>query len=246
MTCSGTAGSACAGQALVESLVVVLALGALFMAIPWLGRFQDLVLQAGHASRFAAFSLTRDSGLRPLSGIRRHFFSGASHQWVTSRGERIIAGDSQIQLAVSGLPNLDALAQPGGAEPDAVTQRRGLRIGEQGFLKARVEVSFPLAATLGAPDAATALSYPPVARQVAILVDAGHASDDTSVQQRVARSEPTWANRAETSYSLGRRIAGVSMALDKGWGREAPSFDWLEPWAGQLPAYRLGYAGDSS
>jgi hypothetical protein len=242
MTRPGTAGKACAGQALVESLVVVLALGAMFVAIPWLGRFQDIALQAGHASRFAAFSLARDNSLRPLPGIHRHFFSGSSHQWATSHGDRIVGDDSQISLAVSTLPNLNVLAQPGGIEPDASAQRRGLRIGEQGLMKARVAVSFPSNAAPVAPDAAKAPAYPSVARHVAILVDAGHASDDTSVQQRVANSEPAWANMAESSHSLGRRAAGISVVLDKGWGREAPSFDWLEPWAGRLPAYRLGYA----
>lgn len=237
---------ACAGQALVESLVVMLALGGLFMVIPWLGRLQDIALQSTHASRFAAFSLTRDPDLRPLSQIVRHFFSNPSHQWTRSDGGRLISDGSQVRLSISAPSDPDAAAQPGGVDQEASALRRGLRIDEWGILTAQTSVSIsnpmPLPGNVGP---ARLDAYPPLSHGVAILVDAAHASDDALAQRRVARSGPGWADMAQTSYSLGRRVAGASGPVDKGWGRDVPLFDWLEPWAGRVPAHHLGGAGDA-
>ncbi|HEU0231180.1 MAG TPA: hypothetical protein VFR20_11450 [Burkholderiaceae bacterium] len=237
---------ACAGQALLESLVIMLALGGIFMVIPWLGRLQDIALQSAHASRFAAFSLTRDPALRPLSQIIRHFFSGPSHQWARSNGTRLISDGSQVRLSVSALSDLDVAAHPGGVDQEASALRHGLRIDEWGILMAQTGVSISNQMALpGRVRPAWLAPYPSLDRGVAILVDAAHASDDVSAQRRVARSGPGWADMAQTSYSLGRRTAIVSGPVDESWGRDAPLFDWLEPWAGRLPAYHLGGTGDA-
>ena len=252
--CGGTArhiarASRCGGQALVEGLVVVAAMAALFVAIPWLGRLQDLALQAAHASRYAAFSLARDPDLRPAESIRRHYFFGSSHQWRSLAGQRLVAQDWQARLAVAP-HTVPATALPGGVDSDASALRGGLALDQWGILEARVQVSFPESpafppSTVEAGRHFARWRYPSLSRHTAILVDAGHAASDQLAQQRVAESGPGWGNAAAVSYSLGRRISNAVAPSDRGWGRDAPTFDWLAPWAGWLPSHHLAAWGEN-
>jgi hypothetical protein len=225
-------------------MTAMLALAALFVAIPWLARFQDIALQAAHASRFAAFSLAREPGLRPVAQIRRHFFSGPSHQWSDLRGRPILADAVQAQLEVPSATAPASAAQPGGDDPESSALRRGLRLDDWGIVQARVLVPFsdPADSTASGHETgqlAGGRAYPSLSRHTAILVDAGHASSDALVQRRVAESGPGWDDMASTSYSLGRRISGGAAGVDSGWGRATPRLDWLGPWAGALPDYHL-------
>jgi len=239
------------GQALAEGLAALAGMLALYMAVSWLGRYQDMALQAAHASRFAAFSLTRNDTSRPISQIRRHYFSGPAHQWMNRDGTRVL-GDSasDVALAVSVEPVLQAQAQPGGADPLAQRLRQGLRVEDTGIAHALVSLRFPLpspassyAHTPPKTDAPglPGWRYPPLERQTAILIGAGHASSDTRAQDRVADSVPAWQDSAMASYALGRRIASAMTGVDRAWNRGQPVFDWLRPWAGHIPGHHLAH-----
>ena len=221
-----------AGQALVEGIVVLLALLSLWVAISWLGRFQDMALQASHASRFAAFSLTRNPIAPPVLQGRTDYFSGPDHQWMDRRGQSALSKDrSEVTFSVGRQPVLQSGAQPGGAASRAQELRQGWRLEDTGILKAYAIVS--------------SSHYPALARHTALLTGAGHASDDADNQHRLAESPATWGDSANPSYELGRRIESRVSALDRAWGRSQPHFDWLGPWAGYVPAHHLGeFQGD--
>jgi hypothetical protein len=211
---------------------------SLWVAISWLGRFQDMALQASHASRFAAFSLTRNPDAPPVVQSRTDYFSGPDHQWMDRRGQSVLSnvlskGHSEVTLKVVRQLALDPGAQPGGVLARAQELRQDWRLEDTGIVKATVVVAPP--------------HYPALARHTALLTGAGHAADDIDSQHRLAESPAAWSDSANRSYELGRRIESGVRALDRAWGRSEPHFDWLVPWAGYVPVYHLGeFQGDNN
>lgn len=250
---SGTAGrsqclSLCAqrGQAAIEALVVLLVLLSLWVGIAWLLRFQDIALQTQHASRYAVFSLSRHFELRPVDDIRRRYFSGPAHQWADRSGLKLL-DPAQLSLQVTRHQKLSALAQAGGALPDAVLLRQGWKIEDAGIVRAQVLAAphrperrlLPKADGLRVGMDQFDTWYPALSRHTAILVDAGHASGDQDAQHRVAQSGLGWGDSAADSYRLGRQVSAAVQAQDRAWNRAEPELDWLSSWAGFVPARHL-------
>lgn len=237
------------GQGLLEGLIVLLALLSVWVAIAWIARWQDMGLQASHASRFAAFSSTRHSGLLPIESIRTHFFSGPAHQWADRTGSQLLSPErGEVSLTINRYRELSSTAQPGGNSSDVVQLRKEWEIEDAGIVSAVVSVSAqaPRQVTVEKTDslkiglAQFDDNYPILSRYTAILTGAGHATEDLGVQDRVASSSFAWNDTASRSYALGRRIEAVMSKVDNGWGRPKPQFDWLSPWSGAVPQRHLG------
>ncbi|MEO6985799.1 MAG: hypothetical protein ABI155_10680 [Paralcaligenes sp.] len=234
------------GQAAIEALVVLLVLLSLFVGIAWLLRFQDMALQAQHASRYAAFSLSRHFQLRPVDEIRRRYFSGPAHRW-TDRGGLKLLDPAQVSLQVTRPGALSAVAQAGGAVPEAVLLRQGWQIEDAGIAQARVLAAprkperHPLRKSDGLKVGMNQFDswYPVLARHTAILIDAGHASGDQDTQRRVAQSGFGWGDNVAGSSRLGRQVQTAVQRLDQPWNRPEPEFDWLSRWAGFVPEHHL-------
>lgn len=129
------------GQALVEGLVALSVLLLLWVAIGWLARWQDVALQASNASRFAAFSLTRNPAAQPLAQSRLHFFSGSSHQWNDRRGRPLLSQDrAEVSFDLRRVPTLAAHAQPGGELAYAQSLRLDWPIEDTGVASAYISV----------------------------------------------------------------------------------------------------------
>ncbi len=213
------------GQALVEALVAMGVLVLLWISMAWLMKYQDMALQASHASRYAAFALTREPPALPLQEARDHFFMGQTHQWADQRGEQVLDSvRSDVKLDVARLSPLSGLAQAGAHAAHADGLRKQWHVADQGLVQAQVSV-----------DPENGL-YPALSRQTTILVHAGHAQGDLHTQQRVADSTIAWRGAADTSIALSQRVAGAMQAVDLAWGREAVNLDWLTPWSGMVPA----------
>lgn len=235
------------GQALVEGLVVLLVLLSLWVGIAWLGRFQDMALQATHASRYAAFALSRDSGAHLEADIRKYYFSGPAHQWSDRRGERLLSQElDEIRLRVDRNTALADLAQPGGIAEHAGTLRQQWHIQDAGILASHIHVS-PLSRheqTAEKPSVTGLNAFDRhqlvMRRHTAILVGSGHASGDVASQQVVADSALAWSESTNASYALGNSVAAAMSRVDAAWNRPEPVFDWLVPWAGYVPDTHLG------
>lgn len=234
------------GQALVEGLVVMLVLLSLWVGIGWLGRFQDMALQATHASRYVAFALSRDPDAHPVTDMREYYFSGKAHQWSDRRGQRLLSpGLDEVTLRVDRQAALAEHAQPGGTAKDASTLRQQWHIQDAGILASHVAVSLlpghgqaPTTSVTGLSD----LDHQQLVmrRHTAILTGAAHASGDAATQQVVADSALGWSKSAGSSYALGNSIATAMSSVDAAWSRPEPIFDWLGPWAGYVPDIHLG------
>jgi len=226
----------------LEGVVVILALLMVWVASAWLLRFQDMALQASHASRYAAFSLARHQDYRPAGVVRQSFFMGSGHQWRNRRGAEILsASRSEVTLQVVRDAQLSSKAQPGGDHADARRLRSEWQLEDAGIFSARV-IAAPQAVADSLQGASFAAGlrqfdayYPRLARHTAILSGAGHASGDRDTQIRVGQSALAWGDAAAASSSLGRRIAAAVTGVEGGWRRPAPVFDWLEVWQGMVP-----------
>lgn len=231
-----------AGQALLESLLAMAALAVLWAGLHWLAHYQDAALSATHASRYAAFVATRSQAESSHQALVQPFFTGPAHRWTDLQGRPVLQAKSSVRLSQQRLHTLSEQAQPGLALGQAATLRRDWSLQDSGILQARVAL-FPeqqpiaAAANTRSPLKLNLLesAYPPLARSISILTDAGHAGSDSAVQSRLAASGLAWSRSHAVSTRAGGEVALRAAGVDEGWGRSEPDFDWLQPWRGELP-----------
>lgn len=234
------------GQAAIEALVCLLALGVLWAGVAWLGRVQDLALHASHASRYAAFSATRNDQDAPLSRIRKGAFDGQANQWSGRDGQALQRSVYQdIRVSFQRSDKLLHGVQAVVADPRAAQLREELLNTDQRILSAQIS----LVPSVGMhPSAAEGSllkleqlesAYPHIRRQTSILTGSGHSNDDRSAADRILSSPLAWSGVADQSVGLGRRVSSVASRVDSGWSRPLPDFDWLHPWAEHLPPHHL-------
>ena len=231
------------GQALAEGVVVFLALAAMSAAIAWLYRWQDIALQASHASRALAFEHVRNPLAQETSDVVDQLLQ-RKQRWNDIKGNTLLPDGSvqwSIEQQTSGgsahaFPELAANAwQELGFETDAIATA-SVQVGSDGGDAMRMP-----ALSLWQPsesDRQTRLPGLQLIRSTSILsVSAGHSENHRQVQQRIGQSTSLWRSVADVSVSLGRKTDTLMRPVDAAWNRPAPSFDWLAPWAGKLPPY---------
>ena len=232
------------GQALLEGVVVLTALLSLWIAIPWLSRLQHVALTAQHASAYAAFAVSRGVVGDLDDSVRRQYFSDTAHQWLDRGGNPILADlDDTVAVRLDQHQKLPLVGQPGGDHAVAETLRHDWDLKDAGVLTARVLLTPD---NLGGTSAKAATSrlvplstLPSLQRHTAILIGAGHSSDDAAVQKTIEQSALAWNAPAKTSYRLGRRVSSAMTAVEAGWQRSEPVLDWLPAWAGYVPETHL-------
>lgn len=241
------------GQSLTEALIGMVALAGLFVLIPVLGRYQDLGLQSMHAASNVAFATVRGAADPARAAV--HPFQNAAQRWTDRRGRAMLTLDgSGLGASVMVTDDAGAAWQVGGQQAQArqLRQQWGL---DGGIVTARVRTS-PASGTGASaavpgnattPAAAGGLGTlwsggitPSIHRHISILAGVGHAESDAAAQSRMASSRLAWADNASQSVRTGRAAASALQPLDAGWQRPAPSFDWLSPWSGLVPASVVG------
>lgn len=232
---------------MVEGLIAIAVLALFWLSIGWLGRHSDIGLSAQHASNFAAFAYARagEAGSTPVTveqSIARHF-DGPAHHWRDLHGRRILMpvdartpgqaadgtrGGGSVGLTLSRKEQLSHDAQPGGGSRNAAALRAEWSTHDNGILIAE-------AAGRSTHAIFGNVSAPVLARRTAILVGAGHAVDDAAVSRHLGRSHLAWQLAARPSLRVGHSLRPVLMRVEQGWRRPSPTFDWISPWAGQIP-----------
>lgn len=240
------------GQSLLEGMVALLVLSSIWVGVTWVGRLQDIALTTQHASGRAAFAAARQDTAGLSDRLRKGFFDRPAHRWADRAGSRLLAATpDDVLISLDRDPVLSLLAQPGGPGSVATQLRSDWALHDTGLVTARV-VSRPSSGGLGHNRSGGILglrildiSLPVLARHTSILVGAGHASADTSVQRILRQSGLAWSGAADASKSAGRMVAGIMNDVDAGWDRSTPDFDWLLPWAGRVPGRHLSRTGGS-
>jgi len=230
------------GQAIVEALLTLVILSLVLTAVAWLGRYQDIALQASHASRYAAFATARAEP-PVFNSIWHSYFLGPSHRWSDRRGQRLLNNERQLDVEVNRERELVPWAQPGQMAANAQDLREQWSVADEGMVDAHISVAFSpnqmqeaskvsaFAAGLRDFDAA----YPTLTRHTSILTDAGHASSAEHAQRHVRESTRAWSNASNDSYRLAKQIQTVMNPVDAGWGRTGPNVDWLDAWTDAVP-----------
>jgi hypothetical protein len=238
------------GQALAELLVAALALTMLWAAAAWLGRLQDMALQAGHAARHLAFTAARQDEAQWSELAREAYFDGTRQRWMDRRGQTWLApGEAGLGVRVTRLAPAPQAAQPGSGHPAGAQLRRDWQLADAGVVQARVE-----AATRDASRPAAGRAWgdrlreldapaPVIRRQAHILSGAGHAESDALTRERVAQAALPWAQAARSSYGLSGRVSGLMGRVDAGWGRPLPESEWLSRWEDWAPDWHVNTGG---
>ncbi len=233
------------GQALAELMVAMLALCMLWTAVAWLGRVQDMALQAGHAARHLAFLGAQQAHEDWGQAARTAYFDGRRQRWLDRRGHDLLPQAQGISAQVSRLAPVAAQAQPANQHASGAQLRRDWQVADEGVMQASVAVSPGNASgVFSGPawgDVVRGLdaAYPSIRRYAYILAGAGHADSDGQTQQRVARADQPWAQAAGVSYGLAGQMSGRMRQVDQAWGRSAPDNDWLYRWQTWLPDWHL-------
>lgn len=222
------------GQALAEGMVGLAALAVLFWAIPVLGRYQDIALQAAHASRYAAFlAAVGAADEEEVSGMASTtYFSGSGRRWRTVSGDALMPFAPVVSMR--RVPDATGM-QPGAGHAAAAVLRREWQVGDDAMLQATVLARPRDVVSLGA----AAPGFLGIARSTSILTGAGHVYSDEAVQQRVAQGAAGWAAAARRSTAAGREVTARMQDVDEAWARPRPDFDWLGRWQALVPADRL-------
>lgn len=220
-----------AGQALAEGLVGLLALAALFWAVPWVGRYHDIALVTAQASHHAAMHRTRaptddESAHAPLPAMLAGSHAGAAARWRGPDGRALVTG-----VALGRERHAAGVGTEPGQAHGAAGRLREDWGAVSGLHLARVETS------VRAP--LPSMGELSVRRASVVMADAGHARSDVEAQQRIAAGRHGWLRAAQASYAAGARVAGPVATADSAWPREAPVLDWLSPWTGLAPAARV-------
>ena len=206
---------------------------ALWTAGSLLFRLHDIALSAQHASAYAAFALAwTEENMKPgrydPDAVAR-FFAGPAHAWRTLAGHHMLA-QQNLGMHTTHNDTLPTLAQVGGADGQARALRGDWGIEDAGVLTVQSQTR---------PDASFLLRHlgaaPTIRRHTAILVGAGHADTATVTQRRLAQSWLGWRSPASTSLGLARHLGSRMSAVDAAWKRPLPLYDWLTPWAEEVP-----------
>lgn len=219
------------GQALAEALVALIVVVALWQGVAWLARIQDLALNAHHAARYGAFATTRNPAmLKSDADTDMRFLAAQRLQWVDQQGRWLLPQRyHEPQLKVARGAALPEDAQPGQSHQHSHQLRTQWQISERG-----VAVS-----GLSLEPRSTRGPWPRLHREVAIAVGAGHTSSDADTVQRIRQSSLGWSDTVHASIRLGQQVESGAAGTDQGWGRSLPDFDWLAPWAEEVPAHLI-------
>lgn len=224
------------GQALAESLVILGALGSLWLAVAWLGRLQDVDLQLLHASRRAAFSLAHQGVSSPEDSDAAAVLAAPGHRWQVRPGGDLLADAARIALEPTGQ---SPARQIGDGATHAAALREELRLGDKAVWRAHASVRTNGQARVsgGLRDFdQLALSW---RRQTAILSGSGAAPDDEAVHAVLAASAHAWDHWAQASIRAGKDIDARVHGTDAAWDRARPTWDWLQPWVAAVPQRHL-------
>lgn len=231
-----------AGQALLESLIAMLALVALWGGLHWLAHYQDAALSATHASRHAAFLATRVPAESIAQAVMHPYFSGAAYRWTDRRGQAVLDAETSVYLSGQRLQPLSSQAQPGRGLGVAAILRRDWGLEDNGILRVRVRLEDDRQAVIQRDDEASLLKlgafdtpYPSLVRSTGILAGAGHASSDAESQNTATASGLAWSAAYSVTRLAGQEVASRAAGVDAGWGRPEVSFDWWQPWVGKVP-----------
>lgn len=212
------------GQALIELMVMVLAIFMLLWAMIWLQRWQQIRLQIQHHAALQAFRLSQSyelgaEALALMPSYLQGLYSPLAHQQLSSYQ---VLGAMPEQTGFMSTATQDGLF--------GATQRWQVR----SLAQAEPAHTMPWAQRLF-----EFLPAMQVQSQSSIWVGAGHAHHDTHATQRLQQSNTLWAEAQGASRLAIQPLVPIFSVVDAGWSRPSPSTNWLQPWQESVPEIHL-------
>ena len=251
------------GQALTEFLVIALALVPLFLLLPMVGKYQDLVHATQMASRYAAFDATsfgNTGGFNPwkppaqlAAEVRRRFYSNADApiktgdvagdfdanrnlMWRDPWGHALIRNFSDVGVSFGNAGATQAAGfDASGADGTALFANAGtIGLASPGVYTANVSVALAnLPTGFRSIEPFDRLDLT-IRRHTSLLFDPWHSPDTKRTEARTGKLAPVGAAIAKTAPVLDVFIK----AIDRG-EVTAPGFSDLSQWRDVVPLDRL-------
>lgn len=215
------------GQALTEALILLVLLAALFMAVTWLGKLQDIGLQLNHASRHNAFKIAYQKQDLSTDSYLADYLSNS--RWARQDGANLI-GDFELAITPTEI-NPYKYANKKFVSSLALFDE--LKLVDKNLWQITASTN---TAERNRPDLR-------LSRFTTILRDVPSIKDDAQVQTNLANSNSAWRRNSDQSIRLGQELTSRLKGLDKAWNRSLPDWDWLKSWTGEVPRRHLKAGG---
>lgn len=251
------------GQALTEFLLVALALLPLFLLLPMLGKYQDLVHATQMASRYAAFDATsfgNTAGFNPwkppaqlAAEVRRRFYSNPdapiktgdvagdfdAHRnlfWRDPWGHPLLRNFSDVGVSFGNGQSTQAGGfTPSGSDGAALFANAGvIGLASPGIYTADVSVTLAnLPAGIKSIVPFDTLDLT-ITRHTSLLFDPWHSPDTERTEARTGKLAPVGTAMSALEPALKAWIAMIDMGEV-----HAPGFSDLSQWRDVVPLDRL-------
>lgn len=256
------------GQALAEFLVIALALVPLFLLLPMVGKYQDLVHATQMASRYAAFDATsfgNTAGFNPwkppaqlADEVRRRFYSNADAPiktgdvagefdvnrnlfWRDPWGHALIRTFSDVGVSFGdGQATQAAGFDASGSDGAALFVNAGIiGLASPGVYTANVSVALAnLPAGIKSTEPFDRLDLT-IKRHTSLLFDPWYSPDTKRTEQRVGRLAPVGTAVAAVEPALNAAIDVIEMNTRDKTHVKAPGFADLSQWRDVVPLDRI-------
>ena len=251
------------GQALTEFLVIALALVPLYLLLPMVGKYQDLVHATQIASRYAAFDATsfgNTAGFNPwkppaqlADEIRRRFYSNADApiktgdvagdfdanrnlMWRDPWGNALIRNFSDVGVSFGnvGAAHADGFETTGSDGIALFADAGIIGLASPGVYTANVSVALSnLPAGVRSIEPFDRLNLT-VRRHTSLLFDPWHSPDTERTEARTGKLAPV----GTAVTGLEPVLKSVIDVIDRG-EVAPPGFSELKPWRDVVPQDRL-------
>ncbi len=217
------------GQSVAEFLVFIVVIGALWLSVSWLGRFQDLAIAISNTTRYGAFYIAHQDGATSLSNPSNSVLLHQKAQWSNSHSKSLL--DSSFEAPNTrhyfDAKNIDDSMQIGKSEKHARVLRSELGTEESGFLVIQTELE----------PSRHELYYPAISRRIVIATGSGLSGSEDKTVFNIRSSSYAWSQAEKSSFGLAKLINKASEEIDSAWGRAKLNLDWLSPWKSHVPGH---------
>lgn len=232
------------GQALAEALILLIILGALFVAIMWLGRLQDIALQLSHASRHSAFKLAYQKHDIAQDEYFADYLRNSS--WLKRDGNNL---PDNYELTVNNT-NTNSYASAGKKFSQPLQLFDELKLADKQIWRFTASSLINGDNSVRSKDSNAGytlanfdLQQLQLSRFTAIMRAVPSINSDEQVQNNLSDSPSAWGQMARHSIGIGQQVTNRLKGVDSGWGRSMPNWDWLKSWTARIPARHLSNRG---
>lgn len=208
------------GQAMFEMLIVSAAIMVLLFGLIWLQRWQQIKVQTQHHAALQAFRFSQSFELGSNQNL--------SPEYMTGLYSAIPHQQHSQSTNLGVMPHQASLLN--------VAQQEGVLGGSARWrFESRAMAAGVDQLAAWQNSSFSVLPEMQVQSQTSIWVGAGHALSDAQMTQRLQGSRSLWRHASGASQASMGLLTPLLQPVELGWGRPAPTTNWLQPWQESVP-----------